>query len=180
LLGWVGRSPHSRVRGGGRYREGEEAVLSAAGDLLSPCHARRVTVNVRACSLRLGGEGEGGGLGGAGGGGLGGADGKGEEALPAAAVTCKSGPARRASATGGQVPPRSVDGEEKAVALKCRGWLRAAGTMRARTRERRSTGRGHRCKCARFTLLRAVPDAGSTSKGREELVISSQTGRVSA
>jgi len=95
-------------------------VLSAAGALLSPSHARRVTVNVRACSLRLG-EGEGGGLGGAGGGGLGGADGKGEEALPAAAVTWKSGPARRASTTGGQVPPRSVVGEGKAVALKCRG-----------------------------------------------------------
>jgi hypothetical protein len=58
----------------------------------------------------------------------GGADGMGEEALPAAAVTWKSGPARRASATGGQVPPRSVVGEEKAVALKWKAPVRVSAT----------------------------------------------------
>ena len=52
----------------------------------------------------------------------------GEEALPAAAVTWKSGPARRASATGGQVPPRSVVGEEKAVALKWKAPVRVSAT----------------------------------------------------
>ena len=111
-----------------------------------------------------------------------GAEGEGTEGLPAAAVTCKSGPARRASATG------QLTHLDQLMA-RGRQWLssvgggggallgRAAGTMRAQARERRSTARGHLCKWTRFTLQRAVPVTGRLNEQGGGMSFSSRARR---